>query len=320
MSPSRRGFLIGSGALALGGRSSQAQPVGQLRVTGARPTIFYAPLIACVTQGFLKKNSVEATFHWLGSTPLLEGLRNGTVDVIQSAVSNYWTLSDRSEPAVPVHIAEINQRDGFFLVRRGEGPVFEWQQLEGKTIIAELGGQPAHMLRYALSYNKVDASKVRLVDGGTGAALRAAFRSGAGDFAHFQGATAQQVELDGEGKIVASVGAAMPQVAFSSVCCLPQFVETPFYRPFLTAFAEAKAWAHSAPAQAVAENVAPQFSGESLDAMVKAVETYQRLGCWSGPLGISRAHYDQALAVFRSANAVKGEYAFERACIPPPVL
>jgi len=271
MSPSRRGFLIGSGALALGGRSSQAQPVGQLRVTGARPTIFYAPLIACVTQGFLKKNSVEATFHWLGSTPLLEGLRNGTVDVIQSAVSNYWTLSDRSEPAVPVHIAEINQRDGFFLVRRGEGPVFEWQQLEGKTIIAELGGQPAHMLRYALSYNKVDASKVRLVDGGTGAALRAAFRSGAGDFAHFQGATAQQVELDGEGKIVASVGAAMPQVAFSSVCCLPQFVETPFYRPFLTAFAEAKAWAHSAPAQAVAENVAPQFSGESLDAMVKAV-------------------------------------------------
>ena len=67
MAPSRRGFLIGSGALALGGQSSQAQPVGQLRVTGARPTIFYAPLIACVTQGFLKKHGVEATFHWLGS-------------------------------------------------------------------------------------------------------------------------------------------------------------------------------------------------------------------------------------------------------------
>jgi len=52
--------------------------------------------------------------------------------------------------------------------------------------------------------------------------------------------------------------------------------------------------------------------------MVKAVEAYQRLGCWAGPLGISKAHYDQALTVFRAAGAVKGNYAFEKACIPPP--
>jgi NitT/TauT family transport system substrate-binding protein len=316
MKPSRRGFLIGCGTLAMG--RAWAQSSRPLLVTGARPTIFYAPLIATVTQGFLKKHGVEATFHWLGAMPLLEGLRGGTVDVIQSAVSSYWTLSDRGETNIPVHIAEINRRDGFFLVRRGEGAAFDWKQLEGKTIVAELGGQPAHMLRYAMSYNKVDTAKVQLVDGGTGAALRAAFRSGTADFAHFQGATAQQVELDGECKIVASVGAAMPEVSFSSVCCLPQCVNGPIYRPFLTAFAQAKAWAHSAPARAVAENVAPQFSDESLDAMVKAVQAYQRLGCWSGPLGISRAHYNQALTVFRAAGAVKGDYAFEKACIPPP--
>lgn len=316
MRSSRRNFLIG--AMALSASTARAQSSKALHVTGARPTIFYAPLIATVTQGFLKKHGVEADFHWLGSTPLVEGLRNATVDVIQSAVSNYWTLSDRGETTIPVHIAEINRRDGFFLVRRGDGPIFNWKQLEGKTIVAELGGQPAHMLRYALSTNKVDVSKVRLVDGGTGAALRAAFRSGTGDFAHFQGATAQQVELDGEGKIIVSVGASMPEVSFSTVCCLPQFVNGPFYRPFLAAFAEAKSWAHSAPAPAVAENVAPQFSGESLDAMVEAVAAYQKLGCWSGPLGVSKAHYDQALAVFRAADAVKGNYAFEQACVTPP--
>jgi hypothetical protein len=112
----------------------------------------------------------------------------------------------------------------------------------------------------------------------------------------------------------------MPEVSFSSVCCLPEFVNKLFYRPFMAAFAEAKAWAHSAPAREVAENVAPQFSGESLDAMIKAVEAYQRLGCWSGPLGISKAHYDQALTVFRAAGAVKGSYAFEQACVTPPAL
>ncbi|MEO8301614.1 MAG: hypothetical protein ABI608_07465 [Rhizomicrobium sp.] len=269
-----------------------------------------------MTRGFLEKQGIAANFHWLGATPLLEGLRGGTVDVVQSAISNYWALADRGETDIPVHIAEINRRDGFFLVRRGPGPAFDWKQLEGKTIVAELGGQPAHMLRYALGLNKVESA--RLVDGGTGAALRAAFKSGTGDFAHFQGATAQQVEQDGEGAIIASVGTAMPEVAFSSVCCLPQFVQTPAYRPFLAAFAQAKAWAHSAPASEVAAHVAPQFSDESLPAMTKAIEAYQRLGCWSGGLEISRAHYDQAWKVFQAAGAVKGNYAFEQVCVAPP--
>ena len=316
MKASRRGFLVGGAASMLGAGTSRA--AGPLKVTGARPTIFYAPLIACVTQGFLKKQGVEANFHWLGATPMLEGLRGGSVDVIQSAVSNYWTLADRGETDPPVHIAEINRRDGFFLVRRGSQSSFDWKHLEGKTIVAELGGQPAHMLRYALDTNKVDSSKVRLVDGGTGAKLRAAFKSGTGDFAHFQGATAQQVEQDGEGSIATSVGAAIPEVAFSSVACLPPFVQTPAYRPFLAAFAQAKAWAHSAPARDVAAHVAPQFPDESLPAMIKAVDAYQRLGCWSGALEISKAHYDQAWKVFQAAGAVKGNYAFEKVCIAPP--
>ena len=112
MRSSRRNFLIGAMALSAG--TARAQSSKPLHVTGARPTIFYAPLIATVTQGFLKKHGVEADFHWLGSTPLVDGLRNATVDVIQSAVSNYWTLSDRGEATIPVHIAEINRRDGFF--------------------------------------------------------------------------------------------------------------------------------------------------------------------------------------------------------------
>lgn len=314
MKASRRGFLVGGAASVLGAGTVRA--AGPLKVTGARPTIFYAPLIACVTQGFLEKQGIEASFHWLGTTPLLEGLRAGSVDVVQSAVSNYWTLADRGETDPPVHIAQINRRDGFFLVRRVRGSTFDWKELEGKTIVAELGGQPAHMLRYALGINKVETA--RLVDGGTGAALRAAFKSGIGDFAHFQGAAAQQVEQDGEGSVVASVGAALPEVAFSSVCCSRQFVQTQAYRPFLAAFAQAKAWAHTAPAREVAANVAPQFPDESLAAMTKAIEAYQRLGCWSGALGISKAHYDQAWKVFQAAGAVKGNYAFEQVCIPPP--
>ena len=81
MRSSRRNFLIG--AMALSASTARAQSSKALHVTGARPTIFYAPLIATVTQGFLKKHGVEADFHWLGSTPLVEGLRNDVITTDQ---------------------------------------------------------------------------------------------------------------------------------------------------------------------------------------------------------------------------------------------
>jgi NitT/TauT family transport system substrate-binding protein len=305
-------------SLTLSGRRALGQPA-PLHVTGSRPTIFYAPLIAVVTQGFLKAEGVESDFHWLGAGNALDGMRNGSVDVIQSAVSSAWSLAERGESDIPVHIAEINRRDGFFLVARPAAPNFDWRQLEGKSIVAELGGQPAHMLRFAIAYNKADPEKIRRIDGGTGADLIAAFKNGNADFGHFQGAAAQQLELEGEGKIVVSIGASMPEVAFSSISCLRGFAEKPAYRPFLRAFARAKTWAHTTAPGEVARLLAPQFSGENVAALTDAVVAYQKLGCWSGPLGISRAHYDQTWNVFLAAGAVKRTYAFETFCIPPPV-
>jgi hypothetical protein len=140
MMPSRRGFLTGGSALALGGRAAQAQTSGRLAVTGARPTIFYAPLIACVT--FLKKRGVDATFHWLGATPMLDGFRNGTVDVIQSAVSSYWTLADRGETAIPVHIAEINRRDGFFCCAGLKAPLLTGGSWRAKPLSPSWAASP----------------------------------------------------------------------------------------------------------------------------------------------------------------------------------
>ena len=46
----------------------------------------------------------------------------------------------------------------------------------------------------------------------------AAFRSGAGDYVHLQGPAPQQLEADGVGHVVASVGEAIGPVAFSSLC------------------------------------------------------------------------------------------------------
>src|ERR1051325_7776902 len=188
-----------------------------LRITVSRHAAFCSPLIATIAGGFLKKEGLDAVYGVLGPGQRSHVMiRDGEADIIQSAVSSNWKLLDKGESPLPVHFAQINQRDGFFIAART--PSFEWKDLEGKTLLADHGLQPLTMLRYAVNYNHVDWTRVRVMDAGTPEKMIAAFRSGEGDFVHLQGPGPQVLEHDGAGYAVASVGEAMPPVAFSSVC------------------------------------------------------------------------------------------------------
>jgi len=154
---SRRNFLEGAttlGAAALAGSKTSFSQTrldsdARIHVMGNRESVFYTPFIGTVAGGFLQAEGLEPSFSWLGSRDSTEVLQSGAAEVLQSAVSSNWTASESGRKDLPVHIAQINQRDGFFLVGREQKAPFEWKQLEGKTLIADRGGQPLVMMRYA---------------------------------------------------------------------------------------------------------------------------------------------------------------------------
>lgn len=315
---SRRDFIggvtaVGTSAFVSGQTRSDSD--ARIRVLGNRQSIFYAPFIATVAGGFLKAEGLEPSFSWPGPQNVLDTVRTGAADVTQSAVSSYWTASEAGGKDLPVHIAQINQRDGFFLLRRGPKAPFEWRDLEGKTLLADRGGQPLLMLRYALDYHHVDRSKVKVIDNPSPAALYDAFKSGSGDFVHLQGPAPQQLEMDKLGAEAASLGAATPVVAFSSVVASRDFVKTPVYQAFLRAFAKAKTWAQNAPAREIAEKEAQYVPGFSQEALTMAIERYQEIGTWKGGIEIPRDQYQQAQKIFSWGGAIKQSHPYEEVCV-----
>jgi NitT/TauT family transport system substrate-binding protein len=174
------------------------------------------------------------------------------------------------------------------------------------------------MLQYAARQQGVDWERVRLMDKGKPEEMAAAFRAGTGDYVHLQGPGPQALQQEGLGHVVASVGAAMPAVAFSSLCCARGFLETPAGQGFLRAFGRAKDWVRSAPPAEVAAKEASFFPGIDPAILAAAVRAYQALGCWDGGIGIPRALYEQALNVFEAAGAIERRHAYDDVCVELP--
>ena len=151
---------------------------------------------------------------------------------MQSAVGSNWGPMEQGATNLPVHFAQINCRDGFFLTARKPIDSFDWKTLESSTLLADNGHQPLLMLRYAAHVNGVKWNKIKSIKTGTEEEISAAFRSGLGDYVHQQGPIPQQLEKEGVGHIVASVGQRMPEVAFSSLLATREFLITETERAF----------------------------------------------------------------------------------------
>jgi NitT/TauT family transport system substrate-binding protein len=286
-----------------------------LRLMPTRHSPFYSPFLAAHAAGFLQREGIESALRLPAdgeSTGAV--LRRGEVDVIQSAVSAAWTELEKGTTGIPLHIAQINQRDGFVLVGRQPDPNFTWQKLEGKTLIADHGRQPFVMLRWAAHNRGGDLSRVNLMNLGSPQAMEAAFRDGQGDYIHLQGGVPQQLELEGAGHIVAFTGEGLAPLAFSSIAAPRTFAESDLLQPFLRGFANAKAWARESPAAEVARTLAPLFPALRMEALTAAIAACQQLECWEGHTSIPRRDYQEAQKVFLWARGIERAHPYEEVC------
>jgi NitT/TauT family transport system substrate-binding protein len=284
----------------------------QLRIMVYRHAVFYTPLIATMAAGFLDAEGLRATyFQKPPHRNANEMFRQGEVHLMQAAVSTSWDPLSKGIHDIPVHFAQINQRDGFFITGRAGASSFEWKQLEGARLLADHAQQPFAMLRYALHLKGVALDRIQMIDEGGPDAMEKAFRSGQGDFVHLQGPAPQQLEQDGIGQVVAAVGDVIPPVAFSSLMARKEFLPTDKARAFKRAYLKALHFVTTLPAREIAQAEAVFFPGVSLAAISAAVGRYQQLGTWRPDPAITREQYEMAMDVFLFSGVFKQRFAYE---------
>jgi NitT/TauT family transport system substrate-binding protein len=107
-------------------------------------------------------------------------------------------------------------------------------------------------------------------------------------------------------------------VAFSSLCAPRAFVETDLAHAFTGAYARARVWVRDTPAERVAEALARHFPGTERDVLARTIAAYQALGCWGGPLAITRDAYEVALDVFAHSELITRRHPYDAVVVAPP--
>jgi NitT/TauT family transport system substrate-binding protein len=283
-----------------------------------RFSAFYSPLIATIAGGFLRDEGFDPEYSIapLGKSAIA-GLLDGSVHVAQSAPSQGFAPLEKGELPPAVHFAQVNEKDGFFITARKQDPGFTWNKLRSGKTLVDHGGQPLAMFKYACFKNGLDWKTLPIVDAGM-ETMEQAFRNGTGDYIHQQGPAPQQLEHDGAGHVVASVGDAIGPLAFSSLAATRAWLDTDAAKRFTRAYRKARAWLIATPAREVAAMEAPFFPGIHRDVLAQTIAAYQKLGCWTPHVEITRPAFEVTLDVFQYANLITRRHKYEDVIAQPP--
>ncbi len=292
-----------------------------IHIMALRHSVFYSPLLLTIAGGYLRIEGLAPDYEVATPEKTLPGsLAAGTCDVAQSAVATSFAALERHESIDIVHFAQINGRDGFFLVGRHADPEFTWSKLRGRRVLVDHFFQPLAMFRYALHRQGLAFRDIDAINAGNVDAIERAFREGHGEYAHLQGPAPQQLERDGVGHVLAAIGDTIGPVAFSSLCARRDWLGTDTARAFMRAYRRGLAHAIDADATEIAALLAEAGFFPAIDPAVLAatVAAYRRLGCWERDPVIPPAHYAHLLDVFEFSGLVTRRHPYEAAITAPP--
>ena len=289
----------------------------RLRLMETFRTVFYTPIYVTVAGGYLESEGLDVDFQTCPARfpHPLSALNNGAADIVQSGIMRSIIAADWGGETVPRHFAEINSRDGFFVLGRQPTGDFAWQQLANSTVIpVGFSPMPWASFQYALRNNGVSPEDLTLLAGlGLEEAVEA-FREGQADFIHLPEPAAEQLMADGTGHLAVALGKVNGHIAYSSFAATNAFLES---RPdvvhrFIAGYSRSLEWLAAATPEQVSAEIAQFFPETGRELVTASVARYKDQDNWPSSPHLGQPQYDGLQEILVAAGMVKERQAYEK--------
>ena len=295
-----------------------------LRLMETFRNLFYTPIYVAVSGGFFYRHGLNVMFSTMpegGSA--MDIIRSGEVDIAQTGISRSLVELDLGHEDAPLHVAEINRRDGFFLVARATLDTttddWDWKTLEGSTL-APVGFTPVpwNSLRVAMLKHGVDLESVSLVPGLSAGDALTRFRSGEIDYVHLPHPQAGLLVAEGAGHLATAIGPELGHVCYSSFAAMPSFIESnpDTVQAFVNGFDDALHWLSEADDADVVERVEPFFVDLDSRLLLDCVSQYRANRTWPESAAITESSFNVMRDILIDGGMVRGRHEYGRLVRP----
>ena len=277
-------------------------------------SIFYAPQFVALHGGHFAGEGLDVSVVTAGGGITTTGaLIEGRAEIALGGIMRSLDLADRGGPFLP-HFAEVNQRNGFFLLSRTARPAFTWADLAGTTVISFAEAPtPWQCMLTVLRRHGVDPRAVTIERALPLPDAIAAFKGGHGDFFETGQPFTEQLLADGAAHLVASMGEATGPVPFSSFMTTERFLreERDVVLRFTRALSRAQRWMTGADAKQIAELIGPAFPDIAPEIRQRVVARYVRQDTWSRHPVVRRPGYEYLQTILRDGGFITRSHRYE---------
>ena len=280
-----------------------------IRINEVTHSIFYAPLYVAINEGYFEDEGINIELYLgNGSDKVMTALVTGSADIGLLGPEACVYVAAQGRTDLPTVFAQLTKKDGSFLFSRNE--TFSWSELAGKEILAgRIGGMPEMTLEYVLRQKGYSLNgdvnlntRVSFADQGP------AFAQGTGDYTTLFEPTATNMELNGQGYVVASLGAEAGEVPYTCFAANKSYLNknTEKVKSFLKAVMKGYKFLEEKLAQndidAVYNAIAPSFSGYDRTSIYKSIESYYEIDAWTSSPVMQESAYERLLDIMQGAG------------------
>jgi NitT/TauT family transport system substrate-binding protein len=288
----------------------------QVRLNEVTHSIFYTPFYAALDQGFFEMEGLQVELsNGNGTDKVMTALLSGHADIgLMGPEASVYVYNEGKDNYV-VNFAQLTQTDGSFLVGRVPEPDFDWENLRGKTVIGgRIGGMPEMTLEYVLkNKNIIPDSDVEVLTNIQFALMAGAFTGGTGDYVALFEPVASQVEQEGKGYVVASVGKEAGQVPYTAFGASKSYMEEhpEIVQKFTNAVYRGQIWVQESTPEEIARAIQSAFPDTSEDLLISAVKRYRDQDSWAKTPNFTNESFDRLQDIMELAGQLNQRAPYE---------
>ena len=311
-------FAIACAVLFSFNRSSEPKDdeMTNVKLAEVAHTIFYAPMYAAIENGYFEDNGISIDLTLAsGADKVSAAVLSGDADIGFAGSETTIYVYNGGEKDYLKTFAQLTQKDGSFLVTREKIEDFTLEDLKGKTVIGgRAGGMPVMTFEWALRENGIDPDNDLFVDTSVAfAAMSSAFIGGQGDFVSLFEPNALQLEQEGYGYVVASIGELGGVVPYTSYFARDSYLqENPeLIENFTKAIQQGLDFVHNSSDEEVAEAILPQFPDTSLEDLTTVVARYRSIDAWPETTEFKEESFDHLQEIMQAAGELDSKVPFD---------